>query len=1121
MVFLLNFLRSKAGALGAVILVAILILVIGPMLGIPRFWCYLAVILFVLGALIYLLVKKLAARRKSKMLEGYLTTQAREEEVMARPDLKDEVRALREKLEAAIRVLQRSAGGGRWGKGDALYVLPWYMIIGRPAAGKTTLVKNSGLSFPAFDSGPESSAVRGFGGTRNCDWWFTNEGILLDTAGRYTAEGGAADQAEWNAFLGMLKKARKKAPINGLVLAVGFDELLSRDDVEAEARLLRGKIDELIGQLGFIFPVYLVFTKCDLLHGFVDFFGDLGKKERDEVWGMTFKLYEERRLPVYKEFEEEFDQLYASLAARRNALLGMEKNSQEKQGAYLFPLEFQEIKSKLVRFVDILFESSRFRQDPAVRGIYFTSGTQGEGTVIDAVIGKMSEEMGVSGKLRELLQPATQPKAYFIKELFQRVVLFDRHFAAPSVKAGKKTKYFRLAAVWGQLLLGLGILSAVLVSFFKNQGELKTTYQEARRVRAIGANPMTALENLAPLFRRLEKLDRWEEGWSPLSLHWGLYSGKKANREARMQFLEKLRYALLVPSHNHFQDYLSDTMRALTDLDRYSNIFTAYRMLSEKYDPANQSGILAAEIWEYWKASHAIPPERQEEWQRMLYDQVAYYWKHRADEELEEKIISPNRTIMRLAEEVLKPRFGPKQFYHRLLAQAGARLPALRVEDLVPSGQLLQGNSLPGAFTRKGWEEVVSALFEKSPEEMEKDPILKANVERSGVDIRQELKRLYREDYRNQWKTFFAGVKVGPFVDLEDAIGKIGKLASGNSELFEFLQNSLERGELKGDDFEKQVASDFAILSDLLKGELKGREDKPIRDNYLEGDLAELSKRMQEGAESLKGKTSCGGGLQSLVNKVASLRDYATRGLVWDALGTKEFLQKPFEASKEAAFADACRCLNEVWEEKIRTPFTSDLAARYPFSLGEDAPVARVESFLGRTEGGILWFEEKEIRPAREEGMLFSPEYDSLAARVKNLFSGDAMGLLFTLEGDAKNFRAVSGRGVVQEALFTLGSQPPFAYRMGMRIPWEFVWKPGEPGCELALKVQGFRCEPKTFSGPWALFRLFDEATLEAGRAAWDFDCGGFTCRAEYGLKGDFLERGHFKALKLPEKICP
>jgi type VI secretion system protein ImpL len=41
------------------------------------------------------------------------------------------------------------------------------------------------VEFPLADKFGKA-ALRGIGGTRNCDWWFTNEAVLLDTAGRYT-----------------------------------------------------------------------------------------------------------------------------------------------------------------------------------------------------------------------------------------------------------------------------------------------------------------------------------------------------------------------------------------------------------------------------------------------------------------------------------------------------------------------------------------------------------------------------------------------------------------------------------------------------------------------------------------------------------------------------------------------------------------------------------------------------------------------------------------------------------------------------------------------------------------------------------------------------------------------
>ena len=81
------------------------------------------------------------------------------------------------------------------GKGRELEELPWYVIIGPPGAGKTTALRNSGLRFPVPRQ--RRRRVRGVGGTRNCDWWFTNEAILLDTAGRYTTEDPTTATSGW------------------------------------------------------------------------------------------------------------------------------------------------------------------------------------------------------------------------------------------------------------------------------------------------------------------------------------------------------------------------------------------------------------------------------------------------------------------------------------------------------------------------------------------------------------------------------------------------------------------------------------------------------------------------------------------------------------------------------------------------------------------------------------------------------------------------------------------------------------------------------------------------------------------------------------------------------------
>ena len=138
---------------------------------------------------------------------------------------------------AALRKMRWQATGKKPGVrdwlavsgGSHLYELPWYVFIGAPGAGKTTALVNSGLSFPLADQfGP--GAIRGVGGTRNCDWWFTDEAVLIDTAGRYTTQDShqEEDKAAWDGFLGLLKKSRPRRPLNGVFLAISVADLLNQ-----------------------------------------------------------------------------------------------------------------------------------------------------------------------------------------------------------------------------------------------------------------------------------------------------------------------------------------------------------------------------------------------------------------------------------------------------------------------------------------------------------------------------------------------------------------------------------------------------------------------------------------------------------------------------------------------------------------------------------------------------------------------------------------------------------------------------------------------------------------------------------------------------------------------------
>ena len=184
-----------------------------------------------------------------------------------------EVLKLRERFEEAVAALKDERRTGH-----SLYDLPWYVIIGAPGSGKTTALVNSGLKFP-IEQRIGKGALRGVGGTRNCDWWFTDEAIFLDTAGRYTTQDSdaASDSAGLERVPALLQASiappadqwrdrHRSAPRTcsrrrGRAGGARRGRTQPARRVEPRARI----------QL----PVYLMVTKCDLIAGFAEYFEDL------------------------------------------------------------------------------------------------------------------------------------------------------------------------------------------------------------------------------------------------------------------------------------------------------------------------------------------------------------------------------------------------------------------------------------------------------------------------------------------------------------------------------------------------------------------------------------------------------------------------------------------------------------------------------------------------------------------------------------------------------------------------------------------------------------------------------------------------------------------------------
>lgn len=88
-------------------------------------------------------------------------------------------------------------------------------------------------------------------------------------------------------FLKYFKKNRSKAPVNGLILIVSIAELISQSPENSLklAKNLRARIQDLTERLEVVVPVYLVFSKMDLIAGFTEFLNFMKLKNITKLGG--------------------------------------------------------------------------------------------------------------------------------------------------------------------------------------------------------------------------------------------------------------------------------------------------------------------------------------------------------------------------------------------------------------------------------------------------------------------------------------------------------------------------------------------------------------------------------------------------------------------------------------------------------------------------------------------------------------------------------------------------------------------------------------------------------------------------------------------------------------------
>ena len=709
---------------------------------------------------------------------------------------------LKERMQDALATLKTASGN----KSGYLYDLPWYVIIGPPGAGKTTALINSGLKFP-LARGATPSAVAGVGGTRYCDWWFTEEAVLIDTAGRYTTQDSdaKADKESWFSFLDLLKKSRSRQPINGVLVAISIEDILtmSRDELAAHEEAIRMRLLELHQRLKVSFPVYALFTKTDLVAGFNEYFSYLSEAGRRQVWGATFQTADKKKNLVAN-IPNEFDQLLERLSEETLDRLQEEPTPQHRVQLFGFPAQMARLKPQIYNFLNLIFEPTRYHVNASLRGFYFTSGTQ-QGTPIDQLIGSLArtfgaEEVGASAY-------SGTGKSFFLTDLISKVIIGEANWVSTDRSAVRRALIIKTAALSLIGLLSVGLIVAWLTSYKKNSDMIEQGLQTDNEYSAAGAplikQTLIADRDLDKVLPLLHRLRNAPAGYAsrdvpvPLSSRYGLSQHQRllsASDAAYHTALERLFRPRLLYR-------LEEQLNArLTEPAFVYEALKVYLMAGGLHPP--DKDMIKSWMHRDW-ADNLYPGATNAEGRRLLEEHLDAMFDLETEQpplvELDGRLISEaQKSLARLsvaqrAYEFLKSEARTSAAGDWVVSRKGG--PDVSLVFETASGQPVDTIRIPAFFTYNGFQQMFISQLGGLSERMKRDRWVlgdagqQAAVGQQYNDLAGDLLNIYSNDFVTAWRAALTSLKLKKVLADKPKYDTLRALSAPTSPLRQILES--------------------------------------------------------------------------------------------------------------------------------------------------------------------------------------------------------------------------------------------------------------------------------------------------------------------------------------------
>lgn len=1034
-------------------------------------------------------------------------------------------------LDATLAELLGSLGGGPGGR----YKLPWYLVMGVEQAGKTSLINRSGQNF-ALTHVMKASGQGKKSGQFGFDWWIGDKAVLIDPDGQLLTQGTLEGNTElqeqrsrlWNHFVAWLESNRPRRPLDGVVLVLDLARLSDRRVAlrKAYASLLRARLRDLMERHGARLPVYIAFSKMDMLHGFDTFFRHYSRDARRAPLGFTFSQASIDTLGQWeKEFAASFDEMLERINRSLPALLNECRDSEEREAMFRFVRQLAGLRDVLLGFLVEALSSDRFSTAAMVRGTYFTSVYQ-QGVPEDPFVAAAARRYGMADGVQSAHRTA-RSALYFTEELFDKVIYPEAGLAGDNARAARHRKRIRRTSVLACLFGG-----AVMVggwSHFYQKNAMALADVEERAEAFLAAQP-SELHNDDPTgYALLDPLDRLRGATQafgdyrdhvPLVADMGLYQGHKVGREVESAYLAMLEYHFL-PSL--MVGIMDDMNRTDTGSNEKLALLRILRMMSDASgrQPERARDFMARR----WQGEF---PQRGSVQDRLLahLDYALAYTDlegHVAEgDRRAELAMEPLRGSLQTAQEELARQPMDERVYATLKAgsdrRSGAALDLRQGVGSTFSAVFMSSDDdpahirIPSLVTRNGFEGYFLQELDQATELALIDLWVlgrRDDIDFSDADRQQlqdALRERYVSDYHVTWRRALDNIHMVPIPDIDQAVVVADALLGANRPLERLLGEVATHTrlypELPEDDETARRALErsprYRLAGDIerhfsrLNGLLEARGGNPAEIDEIKSAIVALRDYLRQ----VQGASDPGrAAFVSARDRLALSGGDPIHDLQRIAADTPapvgDMLMSLADQSWQLLMASAIRHLEHQWLDEVVAPYQERLAGRYPLvaDASRDVALGDFEAFFA--PGGTLdGFYRDNLQPFIEG----APE-QLLDANGNSLLRDS----VFTAMRQAERIReAYFDRDGALDVEFSLepisltpdrrrsvisvdGQLIEYAHSAGNRVSmiWPNALRSGTES-RVTLVPSEVNRSPRSLTrdGAWAWFRLLDEAEI-------------------------------------------